>query len=257
MDKNEVNRILHQIRNKCLYANGGSCELEYKTIRWRELYRSKKSFFKYRWELTASCSNYDKEQMQECELTLKRLPKGLTFAKNTVLDNDELQSIEPHKEYMSASKWYKTIYTIKVSEAYSQNILNSLGRSRAFIEQAIPSDVEAKIYDFKRKVLSLYPNLVKDMYAAFEIGNYCVCRSGIGVYEGDGCINVKVHFSDYKLKPLSEEYQCLGLALAIAEQGSRYLKATELFRINNASFGAFIYKIDTAPKDINDGLNEW
>ena len=253
MDKNEINRILCLVRKECLYANGCRCKFNYKTINWLETYYSKKGFFKYRWEMKSSCSNYHNVQMEECELILKKLPKGLSYTKETILERDELKSVEPHKEYMSARKWYKTIYTVWISEPYSQKVLKSLGKSRAFIDGFITTETETKAYDFKKKVLKLYSNLVTDMYSAFEHGNNYICSSGLGQYESD----VKIKFSDYKLKPLTKEYQYIGLALAIAEQGSVYLTTTELFRINSAYYGAFIDKIDTTPKNTNNDLHEW
>lgn len=253
MDKNEVNRIIWRIRDKCIYANGNICELEYKTFNWNETYHSKKAFLGFKWIFSSSDSYY-KEKMQECELILKKLPRGLTYTKKDILERDELQSIEPHKEYIYAKKCYKTIYTIQISETYSHNILMSLIKSRVFINNYIPSDMEIKALDFKKKVLSQYINLIKDMYVAFEQGNNFVSKLGISNNYDDG---LKIAFSDYRLKPLLEEYQYIGLAFAIAEQGIMYLKPTELFCINNHSFGARISKIDTTSKDENDGLNEW
>lgn len=256
-----IDLILVQIRNNCFHRGGHGFDIDGRSFTWWELYRPKKKLFGYVWEQTSSSFDSTLEEMKEFERVLKKLPNGISYSKQDTGGDKSLPKDVPQKELAGEYIFYSTKYIIHVSDAYSKKIVASSKKSKTFIsnDNNVSKTVISQAKTFKARVQSKYMYIVKDMYEAFEKGNYCLNSRGIGT-NYDGANETSLSFSKYEMKNMSETYQVLGFALAITEYGAQYLQDTEFFSLyveSKYDHSILISIVGIKQTYPNSELNDW
>ena len=238
---------------ECFEHGGDSFDVE-ESFSWSEEYRPKKILFcGYEWALSGPGRFYGYyDRMVEFENTLKALSPGISYTRRDILKRDWSRA-KPKGPFDSEYRYYETQFVIHVSKNYSSSIVDSAGRSRTYICNDLDANTLSRAYAFKSKVICKYPDLIKDLYSDYLRGADKITKDGAG---GEYCSRPLVcTYSKYGLKPLKEDFQILGVALAVTELGSYDLNDAEYLELVLWE-GSYVH-ISKIVKCIKPKLSEW
>lgn len=240
----------HQnIIKECL-KNGGkgfeykdSCST--KDYNWEEHFWCKKGFFRYYWGLNKT---YFYDHMIEYEKELDELPCGITYEKNTTICKDEREEKNP-KQDLWATCYYKTKYTIHVSESFSQHILNQYDNSRLVVWER-PELQDA--LNFKDRVMRMHKKILEPLYYNGVRKGYILNKSGFSDLDCHG-----YSLREVEMKPLQDDIQVLGLMIAICENFLHRIPKDEIWFIEEGYCGFCIDKMKMIDNASSELLGDW
>lgn len=212
---------------------------------WDEIYENKKVLLFRYWEL------YKKnlpDTMIEFEQYLNSLPSGISFDKQTTVDRDKRKT-----KNLFARVYYKTKYSIHVSEGFSQCIIKQYDGSRIIIWNY--SELK-KALQFKERVLSNHREILEPLFNNGILNKLILTKTGFTDYDCKGYGLNKVG-----MKPLQDGSQIMGLMIAIIENFSHLIPDDEIWCIDkwehgDSDFDMHISRFSMRPTP-QESLNEW
>lgn len=229
--------LLKYITKQCILHNGNAFEIDSSGLLslnffWSEHYCAKKKLFDYCWVYERT------ERYDECETAeriLSELPKGITYIKDTSVIS-KLPDITKYKydgyndRFNVASVLYETRFKILVSELYAKKVVSVSNGSKVIIIGNFDKKTIDDALDFKKIILSSHSEIIEPLFQnglQRLFGSCYLSNTGLADNEGRG-----YRLQYVNMKPLSYEYQRLGLTIAIAEYGATFLKQDELYFID-------------------------
>lgn len=255
------NDLIDRIDRECFLHKNTSFDYEAYKCYWHEAYSSKKVFnfwgkaVGFKWVDEKSNSSY--RALEEADDFFKSLslPNGLACSFIDIMDSDGTQS-EPVREYDHARKQYNRKYIIHVSKSYCDSIVNKAVSTKLFYIREVSSSLMDSANSFKDKLKREHSDIVKEIFTKFDLCYTTIDRKGVDIYSDR---SEPLFFKNWGLKDFTEEYQVLGLALAVIDYAIPFLNDAEYFsldykRSTSDIFSATIHKeIVTYPQE----LTEW
>lgn len=249
VDMVDYEKIISQINVRCVTNNGSSFEIDdiIPKLHWSKKYRGKKFLFSCHWEYVESDG-----RCEEVERVLRKLPKGIQYKKDTVLTRALPDKAE---QYHTAYENYETNFTIVVTEVYLKKFKPNNDTSRFLVSSVFDKNTLKLAQDFEKRISASHPSIIRTLSHSF--GSYGILSNNGFDYDGG------TSFLSVGMKPLSCEYQRLGLALALVKCDIS-LKADQFYYIDrygkkdefSDKFGAVLIEIKT--KGIKEKhLNDW
>lgn len=246
----DYEKIISQINVKCVVNNGSAFEIEdiIPKVQWSKKYHGKKFLFSCHWEYVESDG-----RCEEVERILRKLPKGIQYKKDTVLTRALPEKAE---QYHTVYENFETTYTIIVAESYSKGFKQNNDVDMFIVSTAFDKDIVKSAQEFEKRISSSHSNVIKTLSQSF--GSYGILSNNGFDYDGG------TSFLSVGMKPLSCEYQRLGLALALVKYAVSSLKDDQFYYIDrygkkdefNDKFGAVLIQIKT--RGIKEKhLNDW
>lgn len=285
---NRISMECYLYKGRAFTISGADLNLYSGSLKWSECYRLKRSLFsgpEWVYEKTVDSlsvtsggdRNNDTERIKGL---LAKLPEGITCEKVGVTINKRgypdpnVKLPDPNKSAKNTEEriWHRGDYQITVSEAYATKIVAGHRDSKVIILGNFNKDTIEKARDFKKTVLSAHSEIIEPLFDGFAHCNLsgtsgnpkythdeyrCVCLSNAG-FHGVGS-NYRYQFEEIGMKPLSHEYQCLGLASIIVEYGASSLQ-DEMYFIERWDDGIFIRRRRCYPSPAGPGkktLKDW
>ncbi len=237
-------QLLRRIEFECFIHFGEAFDIqEIPTIgtlifEWKT--NESSAFIKFRNDITY----HHTEDLIRFEKMLKQLPKGISYTRTDTLVSKE----------KSAFIWktYHTQLVIHVSKAYA----NAVFSSRINIEGIDKTEeLINRAKQFAQVIVKKHPDILKELYQSYNL-HQNNCFGNTGSYSYNGTSIGRVSYASFGLKSLDEEYQLLGLAIAVAEYGKPHLKDNEYYGISSCSSFSSISIVKPRP-DPNAFLNDW
>ena len=239
---------------ECLKKGGRGFDYEdiasNKDYCWQEDYFQKKSFFGYKWEfINTRIPDY----MIEYENSLKRLPSGISYEKQTTMYKDERKERNPEKD-ICAARCYRTRFLIHVSEKFSQHIMQQYDGSRLVVWNF--PELKAAL-QFKTRVLSMHREILETLFTNGVLKSYSLTKSGFTDYDCSG-----YGLKQVGMKPLQDDTQVLGLVIAICECYLSQIPDDQIWFIEktnhyDGSFDIHVSKIRIPNIAAEESLSEW
>ena len=262
-----TDELRQEIAAHCV--NTISDKMLYKSLVWGELYKAKRQIFGgYRWVLNKSDIDNTARALLLGELN--NLPEGISYdieskkysgrsskfgdySRMNFYTTEELKEMrEPTyggDEFLIVSK---ENYYINISDSYKINCVKKLSKDKiVIIERDFDTDTIQNADFFCKKILNLHQDILEPLYKNGFVKYYSMEKWGFTDFDHGYPFNAE------GMQPLNEEFQMLGLMMALAEYGKKYLQDDEFFVISgNESYnGPYVSyhksKIST-PK-----LKEW
>lgn len=221
-----------------------------KEYHWEEQYWTKKGIFRYYWELLAT---HIPDYMTEYENSLKSLPSGISYERQTTKWKDEREEKTPEK-CGNARCCYRTRFRIHVSEQFSRHVMEQYDGSRLVVWDC--PELKSAL-DFKNRVLSTHREILETLFTNGVLKSYSLTKSGFTDYDCSG-YNLK----QVGMKPLQDDTQCLGLMIAICECYLSQIPDDEIWFIEktnhyDGSFDIHVSKIGIPNTAAEESLSEW
>lgn len=215
-------QLIQMIDLDC-FRNKGKSSFELKpfpTIHWSKSYCAKDYLLLFaRWE----CIKSSDEQCVEVEKILLNLPIGITYKKET-----SVITPLPDKVKNLATEKLITEYTVSVSKEYAEKVFRGSANTKVLVSRVFDSITLQEAERFKNAVLSSHAEVIEILYL-----------QGLpyGLLENNGFTNYDTGFTfkSIKMKPLLNEAQRLGVALALTEYGVPFLPEEQFYYISRHS----------------------
>ncbi len=209
--------IISKINMQCVAYNGSAFEMSniIPYVYWSKKYQGKKFLFFCDWVYVESDTH-----CVDVERVLRKLPKGIEYKKDTICT----QALPAEaKQYYTVYERFKTTYTIVVTEEYSKKFKQDNGTKKVIVSEAFEKETLKLAQEFEKRISSDHPSVIKTLSRSF--GSYGILSNKGFDYDGG------TSFLSIGMKPLSCEYQRLGLALALANFGVESLKVNQFYYI--------------------------
>ncbi|MCH5191492.1 MAG: hypothetical protein J1F23_04940 [Oscillospiraceae bacterium] len=240
-------QLLEQVNLNCHINNASAFEMVVLSpISWTKKYTAKKIFFSYRWTCVDSYVD-SSEKCTEAERLLSKLPKGISYVKNTTITTPLPEKVEP---YHTVYEWYSTTYTVIVSEEYSKSIVQKNRDNQVVIATVFDKRTLQEADNFKNIVLNSHTEILDPLFTRGLQPYGCLTNTGFTDYDHG------YSFQTIGMKPLFGEAQRLGLAIALSNYGTPHLKSGQFYYISRFNADAIDIRIrDRASK--KDVLKDW
>lgn len=254
MDKILYNSIMHMIKKQCFYATGKAVSFDYTVDTWSISYKSKEKLFGgYKWVVFYHNIDY-KSDIRKYEAVFKKLPKGISYSVKTKIEDETKTKIPTGKDDTATLK-YKIIYTINVSDSYSYKVFSSIDSFKTLIDKSLSPEELKAVYEFKDIVTKNHSDFIKDIYSSNQPFNVIEVNTTNVLGKG-----FQISYSTYNLKNLNENYQQIGLALALANYSTKELTNNQFFIIyEDYDYYKTIFLEKREGKSVakSNNLNDW
>lgn len=215
-----IESILEEVKRNCFLNQGRPFELNIGEFYWSKKYHGDKLLFMCSWRYV--CTEYY-EKCNEQKRILKKLPSGITYSENATL----IQQLPAKPEqYHTVHERYKSVLSIHVSEAYSRKVFNTHAKDRIIILSDTTNKTLKLALDFKNKIYASHNDILAPLFTEMQ-------RFGTLTNYGFTDYDHGFQFERIKMKPLTHDYQRLGLALALTEYGLFHLAEDEMYFITD------------------------
>lgn len=234
---------LQNIYRECHVNNGNAFELEISSGACVKHFRKKKHLFSCEWIHAPLLKeeNYYLERERE----LSQLPKGIKLIKNVIVST-------PLPDPYFASDNFATershiSYKVIVSAEFSQKIAHDYRNSKVIVSDIFDRQTCDEAKRFMNRIVVSHNNLLERLASAD--GYYLVTNTSFGNGE-DG-----LTFKGMGMKPLSNEAQRLGFALAIADNRSALIPDSAFYFLERSDDRIFIHRLSRRSQKSN--LKDW
>lgn len=213
----EFDWLMVTLKEQCWRNAGKEFEWKLDPVYYSEYYVVEKSLLFKEWKLRSTSGQDDLDKLKK---RLAHLPKGITYRLQKEVISDDVTNAK-ERLYNSGSIYYMYTGFISVSAAFSQKEWAEAKDKKVLTPQNFPSRFVSNAESFKNRIFAKHSDILETLYDAFKRG-FCRIDSN-GLTDGeDGCSFVRLN-----LKPLENDYEIFGLALAFAEYASKQLASNE------------------------------
>ena len=239
-----MEQLLKSIKTLCFINNGRAFDETIGHIWWIKQYSLHKGIFKTK--LKCVESEMDNDRYRNMISFLSNLPNGITYTADTKKTRALPAVINPGR---FEKEEYTTDFIIHVSDAYSKSIVDSNNGHRIVILPNLTSKVMESAIKFKDTIETKHSKTVEPLFDT-QIKHYSSSSLRYdGFYDG-------VSFSYINMKPLEYDFQLLGMALAFANYGLKFLEEKEFYTIDTDKNITSASITKHTIKD-NQSLNDW
>lgn len=239
----EYDITLQNIYRECHINNGNAFELEISSVACEKHFRKKNHLFSYEWvhDPLLKVEHYYLEYERE----LSQLPKGIKLIKNVIVST-------PLPDPYFASGNFATershiSYKVIVSAEFSQKIAHDYRNSKVIVSDIFDRQTCDEAKRFMNRIVVSHNNLLEKL--ASPDSYYRVTNTSFSDGEGGA------PFKGMGMKPLSNEAQRLGLALAIADNRSALIPDSAFYFLERSDDCILIHMSSRRSQKSN--LKDW